>query len=105
MKCAHHFPSSPDCTNTADVPSFTLRTALSAIPFVSRSVWRSRTMIPGKIFTSFAKFQGIVSVNDFKLPIRLEDLLQAPLFPEVFVSHGYDWIHWVAKSCTATAYR
>ena len=24
---------------------------------------------------------------------------------EVFVSHGYAWIHWVAKSCTTTAYR
>ena len=23
---------------------------------------------------------------------------------EVFVLHGYDWIHWVAKSCTKTAY-
>ena len=36
-------------------------------------------MIPGKIFTGFAKFQRIVSVNDFKLPIRLQELLQAPL--------------------------
>ena len=36
-------------------------------------------MIPGKIFTSFAKFQGIVSVNDFWLPIWLQELLQAPL--------------------------
>ena len=36
-------------------------------------------MIPGKIFTSFAKFQGIVSVNDFRLPIWLQELLQAPL--------------------------
>ena len=36
-------------------------------------------MIPGKIFTSFAQFQGIVSVNDFRLPIRLQELLQAPL--------------------------
>ena len=36
-------------------------------------------MIPGKIFTSFAKFQGIVSANDFKLPIWLQELLQAPL--------------------------
>ena len=36
-------------------------------------------MIPGKIFTGFAKFQGIVSVNDFRLPIRLQELLQAPL--------------------------
>ena len=24
---------------------------------------------------------------------------------EVFVLHGYDWIHWVAKSCTTIAYR
>ena len=24
---------------------------------------------------------------------------------EVFVLHGYDWIHWVVKSCTTTAYR
>ena len=32
----------------------------------------------GKIFTSFAKFQGIVSVNDFRLPIWLQELLQAP---------------------------
>ena len=36
-------------------------------------------MIPGEIFTGFAKFQGIVSVNDFRLPIRLQELLQAPL--------------------------
>ena len=28
------------------------------------------------------------------------------VFPEkFFVLHGYDWIHWVAKSCTTTAYR
>ena len=44
-----------------------------------RSVWCWRTMIPGKIFASFAKVQGIVSVNDFRLPIRLQELLQAPL--------------------------
>ena len=36
-------------------------------------------MIPGKIFTSLAIFQGIVSVNDFRLPIRVQELLQAPL--------------------------
>ena len=35
MDSAHHFPSRPDCNNTAEVPFFTLRTALSAIPFVS----------------------------------------------------------------------
>ena len=36
-------------------------------------------MIPGKIFTGFAKFQRIVSVNDFRLPIRPQELLLASL--------------------------
>ena len=36
-------------------------------------------MIPGEIFTSFDEFQGIVSVNDFRLPIGLQELLQASL--------------------------
>ena len=36
-------------------------------------------MIPGEIFTSFAEFQGIVSVNDFRFPIWLQELLQPPL--------------------------
>ena len=36
-------------------------------------------MIPGKIFTGFAEFQGIVSVNDFWLPIRLQELFRALL--------------------------
>ena len=35
-------------------------------------------MIPEKIFTGLAKFQGIVNVNDFRLPIGLQELLQAP---------------------------
>ena len=36
-------------------------------------------MIPGKIFTGLATIQGIVSVSDFRLPIRLQELLQALL--------------------------
>ena len=31
-------------------------------------------MIPGKILTRLAKFQGIVSVNDFWFPRRLHEL-------------------------------
>ena len=42
------------------------------------SVWYWRAMVPGKIFTVFAKFQGIVSVKDFKFPLWLHELLQAP---------------------------
>ena len=36
-------------------------------------------MIPGEIFTSFAEFQGIVSVNDFWFPLGFQELLQASL--------------------------
>ena len=36
-------------------------------------------MIPGKIFTGFVEFQGIVCVNDFGIPIWLQELLQASL--------------------------
>ena len=35
MESARHSLSRPDCNSTADVPYFTLRTALSAIPLVS----------------------------------------------------------------------
>ena len=85
---------------------------LCALLFLSntscfRSVRCRRTMIPWKIFTGFAKFQRIVSVNDFRLPILLQELLQALLcFLRSFLFlHGYDCIHCVAKSCTTTAYR
>ena len=36
-------------------------------------------MIPGEIFTIFAEFQGIVSVNDSRIPIGFQELLQASL--------------------------
>ena len=48
-------------------------------PICFWSWWCRRTTIPGKIFTGFAKFQGVVSVNDFRLPRRLQELLQALL--------------------------
>ena len=48
-------------------------------PICFWSVWCRRTMIPWKICTGLAKFQGFVSVNDFRPPARLWELLQAPL--------------------------
>ena len=43
-------------------------------------------MIPGKIFTSFAEFQGIVGVNDFRLRIGLQELSQSfSMFPVKFL--------------------
>ena len=43
------------------------------------SMWCRRAMIPGEIFTGFAEFQEIVSFYDFRLPIGLQELLQASL--------------------------
>ena len=106
MESAHHSSVRPDCNNTARCPLFHSAHCSLSNPICFWSVWCWRTLIPGKIFTSLAKFQGIVSVNDLRLPIRLQELLQALLrFLRSFVLHGYDWIHWVAKSCTTTAYR
>ena len=48
-------------------------------PICFRSVRCRRAMIPGKIFTSFAKFQGIVSVNDLRFLVGLQEFLQASL--------------------------
>ena len=78
MESSHQRSFRPDCKNTAEVPSFTLRSALSN-PISLRSMWCRSTMIPGEIFKSFAEFQGIISVNDFRLPLGFQELLQASL--------------------------
>ena len=36
-------------------------------------------MIPEEIFANFAEFQGIVSVNDFRIPFGFQELLQTSL--------------------------
>ena len=79
MESAHHFSSRPDCSNTADVPSFTLRTALSAIPFVSDLCGVDVQRFQERSSQALPNSKGIVSVNDFRLPVRRQELLQAPL--------------------------
>ena len=95
---AHHFSSRPDCNNTADVPSFTLRTALSTIPFVSDLCG--------------VDVQWFQERSSQALQMTLGFLFGSKNFGklfcvswEVFVLHGCVWIRWVAKSCTTTAYR
>ena len=64
-------------------------------------------MIPGKIFTGFAKFQGNCQCKWlFGFLSGSKNFCQLLCVScEVFVLHEYDWIHWVAKSCTTIAYR
>ena len=76
MESAHQFSSSPDCNNTADVPSFTLRTALSAIPFAYNLCGLH---VQERTSQALPNSKKNVGVNDFRLPIRLQELLQAPL--------------------------
>ena len=105
MESAHQLSFRPDCNNTAEVPSFTLRTALSAIPFVSDRCgvdvqWfqeRSSLALPN------SKELSVWITLGYLAPRTVASSLGVPW--EVFVLHGYDWIHWVARSCTTTAYR
>ena len=104
--CPTIFRPDPDCNSTANVPSLTLRTTLSAIPLVSELCgadveWfqdRSSQDLPNSKELSVWVTLGILfgSKNFCKLPC---------VSWEVFVLHGYAWIRWVAKSCTTTAYR
>ena len=62
-------------------------------------MWCWRAMIPGEIFTSFAKFHGIVSVDDFRLPFWLQELLQAPLrFLRFFCTDTTGSVGWPSRA-------
>ena len=55
-------------------------------PICFWSVWCWRTMIPGKIITGFARFQGIVNVSVFWFPIWLQELFASSfVFPEKYL--------------------
>ena len=106
MESAHQLSFRPDCNSTTELPSFTLRTALSAIPFVSDQCgvdvqWfqeRSSQAFPNSEELSVYMTSGFLfGSKNFCKFLRVSW--------EVFVLTGYDWIHWVAKSCTTTAYR
>ena len=106
MESNHHFSFNRGRKNAADVPSFTRRIARSAIPFVSerwgvgvrwfhenssqdlpnsqkKSVWMTFGFCDGS-----RNFRRLCSVSS-----------------EFLFLHGQDCIHWVARSCTTTAYR
>ena len=68
LEFVHQFSFRPDCNNTQQKMPFSRYAHCSfSNPICFWSVWRTRAMIPGEIFTSFAEFEGIVSVDDFRL--------------------------------------
>ena len=95
-----------DCNSAARVPSLTLRTALSAIPFVSERwgvhvQWfhdnSSQDLPNSKELSVWMTFGFLVGSRNFCSLFWISW--------EVFVLHGLDCNHWVAESCTTTAYR
>ena len=103
---AHHSLPRPDCNSTADVPSFTLRTALSAIPSVS-----DLCGVDVQWFRDNSS-QDLPNSKELAVQMTFGFLVGARNFTkffwvswEVLVLHGYDCNHCIAKSCNATAYR
>ena len=68
MQSTHHFSSKQDCNNIEEVPSFILRAALSAMPFLSRidvALKYNDSMM--SVFTGCAKFQRhVCQKNDME---------------------------------------
>ena len=59
-------------------------------------------MIPGEIFTSFAELQGIVSVNDFRIPIKFQELFASFsgfLVKFLFCTDTPGSIEWLESDC------
>ena len=79
MKSANNFSSRPHCNSTAEVPSLILRTDFSAILWVSDLCNFDEEWFPARSLTIFAKFFGMVSVNDFWFRRRPQELLRALL--------------------------
>ena len=104
----HHFSSSPDCSNKAEVPYLTLRTALSVLPVVSErwgvDIKRSRiTLCMLCQIPRNCQCQWLLALCFSHGAKNFRELFS---FSFNFSIHkGYAWKHWSAKSCTTAAYR
>ena len=88
MESAHHFSSKPDCNNTADVPSFNLRTALSPMPFLSDGWGVHVQWFHDKSSQELPNSNEFVSVIDFHLFQQLKKT-----FVNSFPSHEKFLVH------------
>ena len=79
MESAHQFSFRPDCQQYSGRTVFSSAYCSLSNPICFWTMRCRRTMIPRKILTGLAKFQEIVSVNDFWFPRRLQELWQFPL--------------------------
>ena len=77
MESAYHFSPRPDGNNTADVPSFTLRTAPSAISFVSDLCGIDAQRFQERSSQALPNAKDLSVYMTFEFPIWLQELLQA----------------------------
>ncbi len=105
MEFAHQLSFRPDFKNTAEVPSFTLRTALSAIPLVSDRCGVDVQCIQERSPQTFPNSKELSVWMTFGFLSGSRNFCKLLwVFCEVLFLHGYAWIHWVAGSCTTTAH-
>ena len=92
METTHHSLSRPDCNTTAGVPHFTLRTAVSAIPFVSDLCGVDVQWFQDNSSQDLPNSEEFVSVNDFELPRRHQEIhgtsLSSSGSPEKFLFYS-----------------
>ena len=106
MESVLQFSSRPDCNNIAEMLSFILRSALSAIPFTSDLCGVDVQWFQGKFSQALPNFKELSVYMTLGFPSGSKNFCKLLCDSwEVFVLHGYDWIHWVTKSCTTTACR
>ena len=94
-----HFSSKPDCTNTAELPSFTLRFARSQYHLIRWGVLHNDSNL--NLQQSSPTNQGLIVQMIFRMADGSNNFWNLLLFSwEDVVLHGHDRIYWMAtKSC------
>ena len=88
MESAHQLSFRPDCNNTAEVPSFALRTALSAIPFVSDLFGVDVQWFQERSSQAFPNSKELSVLMTFGFSDGWRNFRLLPIYWKVFVLHG-----------------
>ena len=104
LQQSHHYSGNPLCTVAIAVPSFTLRTALSATPFVPE---RWRVMVSWSLCKSWQNLSNVLELSvyiisgfcDGRRNLCKHDIVSN--VPCVFV--GQLWMQFVKSFCTTRA--
>ena len=105
MESAKHFSSRPECNNTAEVPWFCVPLSQQSRLFLNGEVstYSDSRMSRHRLYQISGGYQCKWLFVPVSAPRTSASFFSVSF--EVLVLHGCDWIHWVAISCTTTAFR